>query len=38
MSYKFDSLMIILNKIDSGELVTVQSLSDEFGVGQKVNF
>ena len=26
MSYKFDSLIAILNKIDSGETVTVQSL------------
>jgi len=38
MSFKFDSLMIILNKIDSGELVTVQSLSDEFGVGKRSIF
>jgi len=38
MSFKFDSLMIILNKIDSGELVTVQFLSDEFGVGKRSIF
>jgi predicted DNA-binding transcriptional regulator YafY len=38
MSYKFDSLMIILNKIDSGEVVTIQSLSDEFGVGRRSIF
>jgi predicted DNA-binding transcriptional regulator YafY len=38
MSYKFESLMIILNKIDSGESATIQSLSDEFGVGRRSIF
>lgn len=38
MSYKFDSLMIILNKIDSGETVTIRSLVDEFGVGRRSIF
>jgi hypothetical protein len=35
MSYKFDSMMIILNKIDSGEKVTVQSLKEDLGVSER---
>jgi len=35
MSYKFDSLTIILNKIDSGEKVTVRSLMDELEVTER---
>lgn len=29
MSYKFDSLITILNKLDNGEHATVQSLIDD---------
>ncbi|MDD5242656.1 MAG: transcriptional regulator [Syntrophorhabdaceae bacterium] len=35
MSYKFDSLTIILNKIDSGEKVTVQSLMEALEVTER---
>lgn len=35
MSEKFDSLMIILNKIDSGERVTMQSLVDKLEMGKR---
>jgi predicted DNA-binding transcriptional regulator YafY len=35
MSYKFDSLMIILNKLDSMEIVTVSSLSVELEVSER---
>lgn len=35
MSYKFDSLMIILNKLDSKEHVTVQSLADDLEVSER---
>jgi predicted DNA-binding transcriptional regulator YafY len=35
MSFKFDSMMIILNKIDSGEKVTVQSLKEDLGVSER---
>lgn len=35
MSYKFDSLIIILNKLDSGEAVTVHSLMDELEVSER---
>ncbi len=35
MSYKFDSLIIILNKLDSGETVTVNSLINELEVSQR---
>ncbi|MCX5805833.1 MAG: WYL domain-containing transcriptional regulator [Proteobacteria bacterium] len=35
MSYKFDSLMIILNKLDSMEKVTVSSLSTELEVSER---
>ena len=32
VSYKFDSLMLILNRLDSREKVTVQSLTEELGI------
>lgn len=35
MSYKFDSLIMILNKIDSKELVTVYSLMDELEISER---
>jgi predicted DNA-binding transcriptional regulator YafY len=35
MSFKFDSMMIILNKVDGGETVTVQSLKEELGVSER---
>ena len=35
MSYKFDSLMIILNKLDSLQKVTVSSLSDKLEVTER---
>ncbi|MCK5506295.1 MAG: transcriptional regulator [Thermodesulfovibrionia bacterium] len=35
MSYKFDSLMIILNKLDSKEKVTVQSLAEDLEVSDR---
>src|SRR5208282_5910373 len=35
MSYKFDSLIIILNKIDSGESVTVNSLINDLEVSER---
>jgi predicted DNA-binding transcriptional regulator YafY len=35
MSFKFDSMMIILNKVDSGEKVTVQSLKEELRVSER---
>jgi predicted DNA-binding transcriptional regulator YafY len=35
MSYKFDSLMIILNKLDRNELVTVHSLMDELEISER---
>lgn len=35
MSYKFDSLMIILHKLDSGERVTIQSLIDDLEVSER---
>jgi predicted DNA-binding transcriptional regulator YafY len=38
MSYKFDSLMMILNKLDSGEKVTVDSLEEDLGVSQRTVF
>jgi len=38
MSYKFDSLMMILNKLDSGEKVTVDSLREDLGVSQRTVF
>lgn len=38
MSYKFDSLIIILNKIDSGGQVTLNSLLDEIQVKERTMF
>jgi predicted DNA-binding transcriptional regulator YafY len=38
MSYKFDSLMMILNKLDSGAKVTVDSLEEDLGVSQRTVF
>jgi predicted DNA-binding transcriptional regulator YafY len=35
MSFKFDSMMIILNQIDEGAQVTVQSLKQELGVSER---
>ena len=35
MSFKFDSMMIILNKVDSGEKVTIQSLKEELQVSER---
>ena len=35
MSYKFDSLMLILNKLDRNETVTVHSLMDDLEVSQR---
>ena len=35
MSFKFDSMMIILNKVDGREKVTVQSLKEELGVSER---
>ncbi len=35
MSYKFDSLIIILNKIDSKEKVTADSLGQELEVSKR---
>ncbi|UCG78901.1 MAG: WYL domain-containing protein [Nitrospirota bacterium] len=35
MSYKFDSLMIILNKLDGKEATTVKSLADELEVSER---
>lgn len=35
MSYKFDSLIIILNKLDSGETVTVHSLMNDLEVSER---
>ncbi len=38
MSYKFDSLMLILNKLDSRDKVTVDSLKEELGVSERTVF
>ncbi len=38
MSYKFDSLMMILNKLDTGEKVTVGSLEKNLGVSERTVF
>jgi len=35
VSYKFDSLMLILNRLDSREKVTVQSLTEELGICER---
>ena len=35
MSFKFDSMMIVLNKLDGGEKVTVHSLKEELGVSER---
>jgi predicted DNA-binding transcriptional regulator YafY len=35
MSFKFDSMMVILNRIDSGGQVTVDSLKEELGVSER---
>ncbi|HOD75046.1 MAG TPA: HTH domain-containing protein, partial [Syntrophorhabdaceae bacterium] len=35
MSYKFDSLLIILNRIDSGKRVTADSLMEELEVSKR---
>ena len=35
MSYKFDSLIIILNKLDSAESVTVNSLRNDLEVSER---
>ena len=38
MSYKFDSLMMILNKLDSQEKVTIESLKEDLGVSERTVF
>lgn len=38
MSYKFDSLIATLNKIDSGETVTVQSLIDALEISERTAY
>jgi predicted DNA-binding transcriptional regulator YafY len=38
MSYKFDSLMLILNKLDNQEKVTVDSLKEELEVSERTVF
>ncbi|MEK6651480.1 MAG: HTH domain-containing protein [Nitrospirota bacterium] len=38
MSYKFDSLIIILRKLDSREQVTVNSLMDDLEISQRTTF
>lgn len=38
MSYKFDSLLIILNKLDRGEWVTVKRLAEELRVSERTVF
>jgi predicted DNA-binding transcriptional regulator YafY len=35
VSYKFDSLMLILNRLDSREKVTVRSLAEELGICER---
>ena len=35
MSFKFDSMMLILNKIDSGENVTIGSLKKDLEVSER---
>lgn len=35
MSYKFDSLIMVLNKLDKGEHVTVQSLMDDLEMSER---
>ena len=37
MSYKFDSLLEILNKLDNGEKITVHSLIDDLEGKQMVS-
>jgi predicted DNA-binding transcriptional regulator YafY len=38
MSYKFDSLMMILNKLDGREKVTVDSLRGDLGISERTVF
>jgi predicted DNA-binding transcriptional regulator YafY len=38
MSYKFDSLMMILNKLDGREKVTVDSLREDLGISERTVF
>ena len=38
MSYKFDSMVIILNKLNTSEKVTIASLIDEFEVSSRTIF
>lgn len=38
MSYKFDSLMMILNKLDGQRKVTVESLTEDLGVCERTVF
>ena len=38
MSYKFDSLMLILKKLDGREKVTVESLQEDLGVTERTIF
>ncbi len=38
MSYKFDSLMMILNKLDGREKVTVNSLREDLGISERTVF
>jgi predicted DNA-binding transcriptional regulator YafY len=35
VSYKFDSLMLILNRLDQREKVTIQSLAEELGICER---
>ncbi|MBI5583225.1 MAG: transcriptional regulator [Deltaproteobacteria bacterium] len=35
MSFKFDAMMLILNKIDSGEKVTIESLKNDLEVSER---
>lgn len=38
MSYKFNSLIAILNKLDRRKKVTVNSLKDDLGVSQRTAY
>ena len=38
MSYKFDSLMMILNKLDGPKMVTVKNLTKDLGVSERTVF
>lgn len=38
MSFKFDSMIIVLNKIDRGEKVTVHSLMNDLEVSERTAY